>query len=230
MKIKAVSFDIGQTLIKYNTPLNWKSLYAPALRYVSENCRLDISEEHIRQASGILQKYNTRENPRETEVTSDIIFKEILDIWNQPIDILNAAKEAFYNFFQADAVCFDDTEETLKCLHVRGIKIGALTDVAYGMDNIFSLRDIYPIRNYFDFIFTSVDIGYRKPNKAGFAKLLQAFETHPTQMMYVGDEKKDIVGANSIGIISVLINRTDKPLNYGQRFTIRNLSDMCALL
>ena len=24
MKIKAVSFDIGHTLVKYNNPLNWK--------------------------------------------------------------------------------------------------------------------------------------------------------------------------------------------------------------
>ena len=29
---KAVVFDIGQTLIEYNNPLNWSKLYRPALK------------------------------------------------------------------------------------------------------------------------------------------------------------------------------------------------------
>lgn len=38
-------------------------------------------------------------------------------------------------------------------------------------------------------------------------------------MIYVGDEEKDIIGANSLGIYSILINRTNNTIEYGQKKT-----------
>lgn len=224
--IKAVSFDIGHTLVRYNNPLNWSSLYSLALKEVTERCGVDLSDEYIKTATNILSKYNTRENPREIEVSSKIIFDEILDAWKQPDDKLNIAREAFYGFFQADAVCYDDVETTLRYLRSGGVKIGALTDVAYGMDNSFSLKDITKIHHYFDLVLTSVDVGYRKPNTAGFSMLLKAFDTLPSQMIYVGDEKKDIDGANALGIVSVLIDRNNASPNWGQKYTVHSLLDI----
>ena len=177
-----------------------------------------------------MSKYNTRENPREIEVTSDIIFNEILDGWQQPRDKLDITREAFYGFFQTDAVCYDDVVDVLCYLQSVEVKIGALTDVAYGMDNSFSLRDIASIHHYFDLVLTSVDVGYRKPNAAGFSMLLKAFDVLPSQMMYVGDEQKDIVGANALGIISVLVDRDNKSPAWGQTHTIHSLSDIGALV
>lgn len=187
MEIKAVSFDIGHTLIKYNNPLNWKSLYKPALVQVLEKCQFPESENHLQKAISVLSKYNTRENPRENEVNSEVIFSEIFDLWNQPYDLLALAKETFYGFFQAESICYDDTV---------------------------------------DVVFTSVDIGFRKPNKAGFIRLLQAFDITPSQMIYIGDEEKDIVGANALGIVSVLINRNGDCPNWSQNFTAHSLLDI----
>jgi putative hydrolase of the HAD superfamily len=228
--IKAVSFDIGHTLVRYKNPLNWKSLYEPALMKVSESCGMNLSREEMGRAVSILSTYNTRENPREVEFDSNTIFGEILDAWKQPRDRLATAKEAFYGFFQTDAVCYDDVENTLGHLKSVGVKIGALTDVAYGMDNSFSLRDIAPISHYFDLVLTSVDVGYRKPNAKGFSMLLRAFDCLPSQMIYVGDEQKDIVGANTLGIVSVLVDRNHASPNWGQTYTIHSLSDICGLL
>ena len=36
MKIKAVIFDIGQTLVYYPIPLNWSKLYRPAFESIAE--------------------------------------------------------------------------------------------------------------------------------------------------------------------------------------------------
>ena len=128
--------------------------------------------------------------------------------------------------FVHSSVCYDDVEATLCYLKSAGAKIGALTDVAYGMDNSFSLQDIVTIYHYFDLVLTSVDVGYRKPNATGFSMLLKAFDSSPSQMIYVGDEQKDIVGANSIGIISVLIDRNNTSPNWGQKHTIHSLLDI----
>ena len=228
--IKAVSFDIGHTLVRYSNPLNWKSSYEAALRKVFEECGIGLSDEGIKAATIILSKYNTRENPREIEVTSETIFNEILDVWGQPYDKLDIVREAFYGFFQADAVCYEDVVSTLRYLRVSGVKIGALTDVAYGMDNSFALQDIATVHQYFDLVLTSVDVGYRKPDIAGFSMLLKAFDASPSQMIYVGDEQKDIVGANSLGIVSVLIDRSGSSPNWGQTHTVHALSDVCALI
>ncbi|MCL1788158.1 MAG: hypothetical protein FWG38_09250, partial [Defluviitaleaceae bacterium] len=83
MPIKAVGFDIGNTLINYPHPLSWKSLYPAALSKVMRDCQMSESGTRIALASAVLSKYNTRENYREYEVTSDIIFKEIFDAWGQ---------------------------------------------------------------------------------------------------------------------------------------------------
>ena len=230
MSIKAVSFDIGHTLVKYNNPLNWKSLYGQALEHASRECGVVLSRSQLQMAETILSKYNTRENPREKEVSSGCIFKEILDVWAQPYDKLESAKTAFYRFFQADAVCYNDVVDTLRHLKLAGIKIGALTDVAYGMDNSFSLRDIEGIHQFFDLVLTSVDVGYRKPNSAGFLMLLSAFDVAPSEMLFVGDEQKDIIGANRLDIISVLIDRSGGAPVWGQCFTIKSLLDICGML
>ena len=226
MEIKAVVFDIGQTLIHYNNPLNWKALYKPAIEQVMEACGIKYSKEADKNAQIILTKYNTRVNQRDYEVSSNTIFSEILQSWGVNTDNLYDAKQAFYAYFQNEATCFDDTEFVLQSLKSRGKKIGALTDVAYGMDNEFALRDLFQIQGYIDICLTSNDVGFRKPNCKGFLLLQEYFNLPSNQIMFVGDEEKDITGANNVGFISVLINRTKDVCNWKQKFTINKLSTL----
>jgi len=46
------------------------------------------------------------------------------------------------------------------------------------------------------------------------------------EMIYIGNEEKDIIGANDAGIISILINRSNKEINYGEKYQFKNLKDM----
>lgn len=143
---------------------------------------------------------------------------------------LDAVKSEFYSYFKADAQPFPDARDTLSALKQRGIKTGILTDVAYGMDNRFSLKDIAMLSDFIDIALTSVDVGFRKPNSAGFLKLLEYFDIRPDEMMYVGDEEKDIVGANKLGIVSVRINRSGDAKEFGQDYTIKALSDVLTVV
>lgn len=228
--IKVVAFDIGHTLVKYDNPLNWASLYRPALCKAAASCNMDLSEGMIASAVTILSKYNTRQNYRELEVTSDSIFHEIVAAWSCPDANLHAIKSGFYSFFQANAHPYPEVLQTLKELKNRGIKIAVLTDVAYGMDNEFSLKDIAMLSGSIDFILTSVDVGYRKPNQKGYLKIIEHFGVLPNEMLYVGDEEKDITGANSIGAISVLINRGDSGKAFNQDFTISSLDKLVKIV
>ena len=235
--IKAIGFDVGHTLIKYNNPLNWQGLYRSGLEHAASVANITLSEDMIVAATDVLLKYNTRVNKREWETTSDCIFSEILKRWGLQTD-LYTIKSGFYSFFKADAEPYPETIATMEKLKQHGIKIGILTDVAYGMDNVFSLKDISALSGFIDIAITSVDVGYRKPNSAGFLKLLESLEITPKDMIFIGDEEKDIIGdeekdiigARKLGIFSTLINRSKEKNDFGQDYTLKSLSDIFSVL
>jgi putative hydrolase of the HAD superfamily len=49
-------------------------------------------------------------------------------------------------------------------------------------------------------------------------------------MVYIGDEEKDIVGANKLGIPSILVNRSNDIKAFGQKHTINSLSDIVGII
>ena len=226
MEIHAIAFDVGETLVYYNNFLNWQALYPPAIKQVMLACDMDYDKTADEIAQKILTKYNTRVNYREYEVSSDTIFSEILNQWKIKMDKLQVVKEAFYAYFQTGVKYYDDTEFVLKSLKNREIQIGILTDVAYGMDNDYALRDLTSIEKYIDICFTSNDVGYRKPNTKGYLLLREFFNVPNTQIAFVGNEEKDIIGANNAGFISVLINRNKDEKDWGQKYTINQLSEL----
>lgn len=102
-------------------------------------------------------------------------------------------KHLYYSFFRRDSSDYPDVEFTLKELKNRGILLGILSDVAYGMDNQYVLDDISTLKQYIDYPYTSNDVGYRKPNIAGIKLLADRMNIATSEMIFVGDEQKDIL-------------------------------------
>ncbi len=48
--IKAIGFDVGHTLIKYNNPLNWQALYRPGLEHAAAAANITLSEDIYNKA------------------------------------------------------------------------------------------------------------------------------------------------------------------------------------
>ncbi len=226
MTIKGLVFDIGQTLAYYPIPLNWSALYRPVFERIADLFDLRISEEEYSHIAKTLAKYNTRINPREKEVTSDTIFKELLEGTKIPYELLNDIKREFYQFFRNDVVIYDEVEDTLKELKRRGIKTATLSDVAYGMDNEYALDDISQVISYIDYPYTSNDTGFRKPCGRGLILLSEKMNISISEMAFAGDEKKDIECAKNAGAFAVLVNRTDEEKDYGQDLTVRSLDEL----
>lgn len=230
MKTKAVIFDIGQTLAYYPIPLNWSSLYRPAFESIAEKNGLSFSETEYLHAGAVLAKYNTRINPREREVTSDMVFSEIFDGLSVPMEYMDAVKRDFYSYFRTDVKIYNDVPDTLKAIRRKGIAIGTLSDVAYGMDNCYALADIEEILDLIDIPFTSNDVGFRKPCRKGLDMLAEKIGISTSEMMFVGDEKKDIECAVNAGAVAVLINRTDEHKDFGQKHTLKTLTELLDIL
>lgn len=230
LKIKAIGFDIGGTLVNYNKPLNWSASYEDAIQYMCENSKIALTEEKLNKAKEILWKYNTRANPREKEVSSQIIFEEIFEKWNEKKENIAEAKKFFFAFFQREAILYNDVKIVLEYCKTHSIKCCVYTDVAYGMDDDICLKDIEKISDYIDLKLTSLNVGYRKPNKRGFELMLEHFSCEPQEMIFVGDELKDIQGAKKVGMKTILIDREEKHNQFEQDYTVSSLTDVVNII
>jgi putative hydrolase of the HAD superfamily len=233
-RITGVGFDIGDTLIcNEGVPLNWASLYPKALAEVAAACGVRLSAEDAAGAEAILKEFNTRLNPRTREVSSDIIFKRILKLWGVCEEgDLSAVTQAFFRYFQQSQIPYADSAPVLAELTRRGIPVGALTDVPYGMSSSLVRDDLAKaeILEFFRLVLTSVDVGWRKPDVTGYRQLAKMLGLSPGEMLYVGNEEKDVVGARKAGFISVLLVRDGSPREYGQDFTCITLLDLLPLV
>jgi putative hydrolase of the HAD superfamily len=230
MKIRGVGFDLGETLIFYrDTPLNWASLYSEALRCVANSCNLAPTPKQFADAERVLTRHNTRLVPRTHEVPAQKILSLVLSSWDHDaVPDLAGAVDAFFSFFQQHMCAYPETVEVLAALRKQGIHMGILTDVPYGMPRAFVQRDLERagISGLFDALLTSVEVGVRKPEPAGFLALASSLGIAPHEMLYVGNEPKDVIGANRAGVIAAFLDRASSGSSHGQAFTIPTLSSV----
>ncbi len=232
--IRAVGFDLGDTLLFYrDTPMSWVALYPDALAAVAKSCGVKLTAEQLTRAKEILTQHNTRVVPRTREIPAEQIFSAILKAWELDSDThADVAIEAFFSFFQQRMSPYPETVSVLETLRARGFPMGILTDVPYGMPRVFVQRDISGagIANLFDVLLTSVEVGVRKPEPAGYRELAKRLTVEPKQMLYIGNEPKDVIGASAAGAVSVFLDRNNSRANHGQDFTAATLADLDEIL
>ena len=228
--MKAIVFDIGQTLTYYPVPLNWSKLYRPAFGSVAEKLGINFTEEEYIHFGEVLTKYNTRINPRDKEYSSDTIFTEILENTTVDKSLMQDIKREFYSYFRVDTNVYPEAEDALMKIKEMGILTATLFDVPYGMDNELALGDIGPLIKYIDLPYTSNDTGYRKPCKEGLLMIAYKLGIDPSEMAFVGDESKDMECARNAGVKAILINRTDEKKDFGQDIVISDLNELIRYL
>jgi FMN phosphatase YigB (HAD superfamily) len=145
---------------------------------------------------------------------------------------LNRAVSAFFTYFQRNAKAYDDSCEVISKLGSKGLKVGVLTDVPYGMPASFVRKDLTRagILSGIDTVVTSSEAGYRKPHVAPFIRLAEMLKATPSELVYIGNEEKDIRGAKNSGMTSVLIDREERNLDYGQDFTLSELTELFTII
>jgi putative hydrolase of the HAD superfamily len=229
--IKAVAFDLGNTIIFNPFPLNWQNSYRDAIIEIMQSIGLEINDDRIRKGEAVLLKYNTRVNPREYEVDSDAVFSELFTNWGvTDFSLMKTAKDTFAAFFLGKSELYQDSVPVLKEIRKRNIKVGILTNVAYGMEKEYFIRDVTVLGEYIDALLTSTEVGFRKPNPLGYYELANRMGVDTPDCIFVGDEEVDIIGANVSGMISVLIDRNGQNHQFGQVHTIRSIEDLLGLI
>jgi putative hydrolase of the HAD superfamily len=221
------AFDLGGTLVDYvGFPLNWSSYYPMAFERVASDLGIRLDDAATARATATLTKYNARINPREVEYTSRQIFSEATATWNLGACSVDDVALSFDSFFQDKMEVFADAPRLLRRLAEKGAKIGILTDLATGMPDEIALQCVAALNCKIDCALTSAAVGFRKPNLTGYIQLSDKLGAKAANCVFIGDEEKDIVGANRAGMVSVLVDRLDSGLDCGQLVTVRSLDEI----
>ncbi|MCH5324269.1 MAG: HAD family hydrolase [Eubacterium sp.] len=227
---KAIVFDIGGTLMEYrNMPHSWSEFYRPAFRYARKTLSLDITDDEIDKSVEALKSYNPRINYRENEIPPQVIFSDALKGWRCEYSLDEVIKE-FFASMGLDAYNYPETIPVLDKLKADGYTIATLTDVASGMPDGLHKSYFPELLPYFDMYVSSHSCGYRKPNPKGLEDIAQHFGLDKDEIIFIGDEEKDIRVAERFGCRSVLIDRKHASTNHGQDYTIKDLTQIYEII
>lgn len=112
---------------------------------------------------------------------------------------------------------YPETSQVLKELK-KNFKLGLISNT---FSPVFeNLEKKYGLKNIFDVIVTSYEVGVMKPNPKIFDIALEKLGVGKEEVLLIGDHiEDDIRAAEKIGIKSILIDRDGKYPNYPNRIT-----------
>lgn len=188
---KAVAFDLGGTLMEYKgMPLNWDEYYYRGFQNVNQLNELSLAEEDILNATKVLKEYNPRNCGREYEVAPEIIFEEATAGWKKKTSIGKIIDD-FFSGMSLEACIFDYSAGIIKECKKKGLIVSCLTDLPNGMPDKMFRKSIITIDSLFNLYVSSQICGARKPNKKGLEYIADYFGIDVSDILFVGDEKKD---------------------------------------
>lgn len=197
--IKAVVFDLGGTLMEYKgMPLNWEEFYYNGFQNVSEANGLNLTDEDISVATDILKSYNPRNSGRENEIAPEVIFADATACWSKKPDIERVIND-FFDGLTLDACVFDYSTGLINECKSKGMRVACLTDLPNGMPDSLFRNAITELEPLFDLYVSSQICGYRKPNSRGLEYIADQFGIAVSELLFVGDEKKDELTAENAG-------------------------------
>jgi 2-haloalkanoic acid dehalogenase type II len=220
--IKAVLFDLGNTLVK---------MWVPELTYERVLASLGIrrSVEEIKEALAKTEEQFKLHKYRLTY--GKVPYKEYWDKWDALVlknlgvsedrRLIREIQTRWYD--HADCVIYSDVKHTLSKLKQKGLKTG-LISTAYEEDINAISKKAGLKTNLFDIVIGANTIKEEKPHPDVFKYALKKLNVKPEETLFIGDNiDADYNGAENVGINALLIQRTEAKTS-GLR-TITSLDD-----
>jgi putative hydrolase of the HAD superfamily len=209
--IKAVFFDLYQTLVRYEPPreeieakvlkdfgidVNPAALARPIIAadefIYNEIAQRPLSARSQEEKFALYARYQA------------ILLREAgLEYDRKIIPRLLAAMQQS----RMDLALFDDVAPALTDLTARGLILGLISNIEQDMTGTLTKLGLYA---WLKIIVTSLEAGAGKPRPEIFREALRQGGVKPAESIYVGDQYNvDIVGARGVGMKGILIDRSD---------------------
>ncbi|HIS46904.1 MAG TPA: HAD family hydrolase [Candidatus Scybalocola faecigallinarum] len=153
------------------------------------------------------EAYNHR--VREMIAGTNITFREFdnirISLAHQGLDGNSAAIKHFgltkTPWHSEDEIPYSDAHSTLAALRQKGYKLGIIANQKIGTEERLKA---WGLRQYFNVIAASAEIGYAKPDKEIFEKAFELARCTAEESVMVGDRlDNDIIPANALGMKTV---------------------------
>jgi len=204
-QIKAVTFDVGGTLIE-----PWPSVGHVYSAVAAELGYSGLSAEKLNEA--FVRAWKLKQNFDYSLRAWFALVEEVFVPQLSP-PLSQKLFESLYQRFTDRAVwrVYDDVRPTLKRLRQRGYRLAVISNWDERLKPL--LIDLQ-LSDYFETIVVSVDVGATKPSPKIFDHTLAVLNLPATAVLHVGDSvDEDIVGPQQCGISALLLDRTGKSTN-----------------
>ncbi len=213
-RTKAVFFDLGETLVTQN--IEDSMVTRNALQEISKILPKPVSPETLFRL--YMKGYKTNDAIRSeynVEIPIQAWMRQLLKrvTEKEPTDqLIEKSINIIIKARAANAVAFEDANETLRKLSRRRVKLGVISNVS-SHEVALGILDKVRLAKYFDLVVTSAETGIRKPDPGIFRYALYQLSIGPEEAIMVGDsERHDIQGGYIAGLRTVLVN-PKKPLD-----------------
>jgi HAD superfamily hydrolase (TIGR01509 family) len=222
IKIKAVYFDAGETLIYRNPSLSvitYRELKKTGAGVKPGRVESALAEAAVKMAPVVAK--GIMKDSEKWDIYIKMVFKS-LGIKNSEAENVLKSKLKKGTSFRP----FGDAVFVLETLGKKGIKTGIISNAPAELRNILKVTGISKhVRD----IIVSEEAGYEKPDKRIFLKALKNAGCRPCEMIFVGDNKiADIVGAEAAGVKPLWIRRRTKHAQFS--FSTGKLPEKAAVI
>ena len=204
---KLICFDYGETLI-HEEPFNGEKGYSKILEYVKENPYNKTGKDLFKIAKELNEEIGRFDLERshlvQYEISDSAFLSYILALEKLELSV---PYEKIANVFWDEAAkgkACEGIEDLLSYLRCEKIKTCVISNMSFSgkiLEN--RLKKIIPSHS-FDFIISSSDYVFRKPNKRIFDIALKMAEVQRNETWHCGDRYLcDIKGAMNAGITPV---------------------------
>ena len=225
MVIKAVLFDMGNTLVKYDVEI-FEEVYHRILtsmgisRSIEDIKRAFLKTEKEAKDLGLLSSLGKIRCEEFWYQWDSLVLKHLNIAKNE--ELAKIVQSKWFDFM--DSTLYPEVREVLSELRRRRLKVG-LISTAYEEEIHIILRKTGLEKTAFDVIVGVDTIKKAKPDPDVFKHAIRKLNVEPEETMFVGDNiEADYKGAENAGMHPLLINRTEEEQK-GLR-TIRSLKEV----
>lgn len=208
MKIpKMILFDYGQTLVAEQKFDGVKGTEA-VLQYAVRN-KYHLSASQVQEKANEINQEFGRFHPEkrhvfQIEIPNTMFNPYLYESLGIEIALSNSEIDTIFWNAAAPGVPTEGIGDFLKYLKKRGIRTGVISNIAYASSVVAERINRLLPENTFEFIITSSNYIFRKPNKRIFDLALEKAELKPDEVWYIGDQYEcDVQGALDAGLLPV---------------------------
>jgi putative hydrolase of the HAD superfamily len=224
-KVKAVLFDLDNTLMDF---MKMKERAIDSAIEAMIDSGLPLKKEETKKIiNRLYKKFGI-----EYQKIFDELLKEVLG--RVDYKILASGVVAYRKIKEGYVEPYPHVTATLTELIKRGYILGIISDAPafQAWSRLVGMN----LHHFFNFVITFEEGKVKKPGKIPFKLAIEKLKLKPEEIMMVGDDpRKDIAGANKVGMVTVLakygqVFKAEKKPEQKADFEIKDIQELLKIL